>query len=325
MVNPKATPSFCVVIEWDNARLSEMVRGRRMLAELFRQMQETDAAHKGSGSVIVAYDALAIDENNLQRVVLDHAGDAWAERVGFAPREGARYYELKNFGAKRTDSELLVFLDSDVIPEPGWLRGLLAGFGDPGVDVVCGGTFVSLDSLYGKAFALFWFFPLRRDGQGLRKVRHFFANNVAFRREVFARYPFPELEQSRGQCVALAEMLVEKGVGLFRQDAAWVAHPPPNGIRHFCRRAVTQGHDRLADVQRNGGRSALALRTTYWALADNLRSALARIRAHFREVGLGRAGAAYAVLLAVIYYSLMAAGEVVTRASPGFVRRFLLV
>ena len=90
-------------------------------------------------------------------------------------------------------------------------------------------------------------------------------------------------------------------------------------------RAITQGYDRLADVRRSAGGAALPLRTTYWAFVTNLRYALSRIRTHFREVGLGRAGAAYAVLLAVLYYSIMVAGEMLTRASPEFVRRHLLV
>ena len=135
----------------------------------------------------------------------------------------------------------------------------------------------------------------------------------------------PKLAQSRGQCVALAATLVEKNVGLFRRGDAWVSHPPPNGIRHFCLRAITDGHDYLAAAQRNSGATRLPWRATYWTLRANVRDAAARIRADFREVGLGRAGAAYAMALAATYYLLAAAGELATRASPGFVRRFLLV
>jgi len=325
MERPKTTPTYCVVIEWDNARFSELSRARRMLAELLRQMEALAVRTGGLGRVIVVYDESRIDVRLLRQCFFEYAGNAWDEKIRFVTRPGARYYELKNLGAKEASGDVLVFLDSDVIPEPGWLMSLLGSFQDPNVEVVSGGTFISLDGLYEKAFALFWFFPLRRSAPTLREARNFFANNVAFRRQVFARHPFPELVQSRGQCVALAETLVKQRIGLYRQESAWVSHPPPNGIQHFCMRAVTQGHDRLADVCRSADGIAPPLRTTYWAFVANLRFALWRIRTHFREVGLGRAGAAYAALLAALYYSIMAGGEMLTRASPGFVRRHLLV
>lgn len=62
---------------------------------------------------------------------------------------------------------MIVFLDSDVIPEEGWLAGLLRAFRNPAVQVVCGGTYISLEGLYSKTVALFWFFPLREEGDGL--------------------------------------------------------------------------------------------------------------------------------------------------------------
>lgn len=319
--------SFSVVIEWDNARLSDLGRARRMLDELFAQVDALPAAgNKVFDDAIVAYDPSRIDEDSMRWIVIEHAGDRHSSRVRFIARPGASgYYALKNLGAARAAGDVVVFVDSDVIPTPGWLASLLAAFDDPRVEVASGGAFVTPEGLYAKSFALFWFFPLRTNAHGLRKTHHFFANNVAFRRPVAVRYPFPDLPQRRGQCVALAAILTADGVGLFRQEDAWVAHPPPNGLWHFCARAITQGHDRLADVRRDQRGAAPTLRTTYWAYVANLRSALTRITRHFRDVDLGHGGAAFAMLLAILYYTLMAGGELLTRASPRLVRRHLLV
>lgn len=53
------------------------------------------------------------------------------------PTTGKRYYELKNYGATHIRSDVLVFLDSDVIPEDGWLEALLEAIKQPGGR--CGG------------------------------------------------------------------------------------------------------------------------------------------------------------------------------------------
>lgn len=318
--------SFSVVIEWDNARLADLSRVRRMLAELFAQVAALPATETQFENAIVAYDPSKMDEALMRRVVVEYAGDRHATRVKFVARPGASgYYELKNLGAEQARGDIVIFLDSDVIPAPGWLESLLSAFDDSRVEVACGGSFISPHGLYAKSFALFWFFPLRSEAHGLRKTHHFFANNVAFRRQTIASYPFPDLAQSRGQCIALAATLIANGIGVFRQEEAWVAHPPPNGIRHFCARAITQGHDRLANVRRDQKGRAPPLKTTYWAYIANLRSALTRITQHFRDVDLGRGGAVIAILLATLYYTLMAAGEILTRACPGLVQRHLLV
>ena len=86
-----------------------------------------------------------------------------------------------------------------------------------------------------------------------------------------------------------------------------------------------EGHDRLADAQRDEKDGAPPLKTTYWAYVANLRSAWARITHHSRDVGLGHGGAVLAILLAFLYYTLMAVGEILTRVSPDLVRRRLLV
>jgi cellulose synthase/poly-beta-1,6-N-acetylglucosamine synthase-like glycosyltransferase len=82
------------------------------------------------------------------------------------PASGLHYYDLKNFGAKHSKGELIIFLDSDVIPENGWLIGLLESFQRPDVLVVGGNTYMTEGSLYEKSLALLYFFPRGSDTAG---------------------------------------------------------------------------------------------------------------------------------------------------------------
>jgi len=109
-----------------------------------------------------------------------------------------RYYEKKNEGAAAARGEILVFLDSDVIPEPRWLEQLLAAFDDSVVDVVGGSTYISPDTLYSRAFAAFWFFPPRSSDEGLASADGLFGNNIAFRSSVFQSSQYPTVGQFRG-------------------------------------------------------------------------------------------------------------------------------
>ena len=83
-------------------------------------------------------------------------------------------------------------------------------------------------------------------GRDLRPGTRFFANNVAFRKALFVRYPFPQQRGTfRGACRNLVELLDREGVVGCTNPAARVAHPPPNGLRHLLFRGLLQGRDVL--------------------------------------------------------------------------------
>lgn len=76
-------------------------------------------------------------------VVDDGSADAAAVRRAVGERGVVRRSEAsagpgvaRNTGWRSTGSELVVFLDADVLPEPGWLDPLLAHFEDPDVGMV---------------------------------------------------------------------------------------------------------------------------------------------------------------------------------------------
>lgn len=321
-------PSVSVVIEWENARLSELGRTREMLAALSTQLREVEDRMAEPPELIVLHDAEAVDPALVRGCVEEAFGTPPRIALRTETTDGDGYYAQKNAGAALATRDLLLFLDSDVVPEPGWLSTLLGNFADPKVDVVCGNTYVDAEDFASRAFALFWFFPLRSaatpDAAPVES-EHFFANNVVFRRELFNAYRFPELPMMRGQCVQLARRLREDGHTILIDRRARVSHPPPNGLSHFVRRALVEGHDAVQqDRLRGGGRYGFGLGTP-WRFVRSVGGAAKRIGTHRKDVGLGPVGAAGAMGLALGYYALCAAGEVLGRVSPGLVKRHLSV
>ena len=190
------TPDVSVIVEWENTALAGVRRAQAAL----RRLAEEVSGSRRRVEVLICHDEDTPPDVPLPGGALP---DGW--RTVRVP--DARYYELKNHGAAAAAGAIVVFLDSDAIPEPGWLEGILDPFADPAVKVVAGHAYIQPDSLYSKAFALWWFFPLRARPQPPTPVAHFFANNVAFRRATFLAHRFSPVEgTSRGACVELARV-----------------------------------------------------------------------------------------------------------------------
>src|SRR5580765_5585078 len=200
-------PQLTVIIEWENVRLSEIGRAKAMLRNLVEQIHQlrTPISEEGDRQsvvdrspshveVVVLYNDEEIDGRAVESMVTTLVPrDSSDFELRIMPASGLHYYELKNFGARLAKGDLVVFLDSDVIPQPNWLVNLVGSFTNPEIQVVGGEAYIEPEGLVGKTFALFWFFDRRSTAGGLSKKQHFWANNVAFRKETILRHPFPKL------------------------------------------------------------------------------------------------------------------------------------
>jgi hypothetical protein len=204
-------------------------------------------------------------------------------------------------------------VDSDVLPEDEWIRRLLAAFRDPQVDVVAGNSHVDRDTFYAKAFALGWYFPPRRADGPLIGIPTTVVNNIAMRRHIFEKYPFPEDRTLfRDQARIWANTVNAHGLRTYLNPMARVAHPPPR----FLWSAFINGHD-LAQRTRQPGESKLqSLRRSYWGVWENIREASAHIREGHREVGLPRAAVPVAIAVVGAYWMLWGFAELLARWSP---------
>jgi hypothetical protein len=326
---PRSRPkAVSVVIEWENAKLSDLGRAERMLAQLGTQMAEVAGKRGLSAELIVLYDSDAIDPavpSTAIETQIDRA--AWPGPIELVPAPGQRYYDQKNKGAALASGEIVIFLDSDVVPDAGWLEGLLAALDDPEVGIVGGETYHATDTLHDKLFAAFWTFPTRRPSRGLYRCKNFYANNFAVRRELFLAHPFPGAPAYRGQCADLARSLMRQGIAIHRQGASRVSHPPPEGARHFVVRALCQGHDTVF-WKRQRPFGPLFDANPIGSLVRFVRQlweVLVRVATRARTVGLGPLGIVAAIGMGFAFYALKLAGEVVAFFAPGVIRDKLSV
>jgi hypothetical protein len=312
-------PDVSVIIEWDNARLSELDRALEMLHGLRAQAMARDERFEA----ILLYDRHEIEASFVEKAVADAGLDVPGKiDVRFEPVDGLTYYQLKNQGARISRGDILVFADSDTIPEPGWLQGVLDQFADPDVQIVAGSTYIGpLRNLYEKSFALFWLFPLRTPDGPAYRAPGFHANNVAFRSHTFERYSFPEEDVFRGHG-SLLRTLEKEGVAIWKVPGARLMHPAPNGARHFLARGLCGGHDRLMNRRLAGHQRTFPLARV---VGGDLRRLTTSFGRQWKTVGLSPLEVPMALGVGLSYEALTWAGWMLTRVSPRFVGRFFPV
>jgi len=208
--------SASVVVEWYNTTHAELDRAFRMLSALKSQAADLRSPRLPKGKVglaeplelVIVFDSERLDQARVHDLFQDRAESGESLHMQLLPVPGATYCQQKNAGARVAGGEIVIFLDSDVIPEPGWLSSMLNAFADPGVSVVVGNTYVDSGSdVYSKSMALTWMFPMRDPVGGLSVSKWFYANNVAFRRETFLARQF---EHVPGLIHAPARLMVER-------------------------------------------------------------------------------------------------------------------
>jgi hypothetical protein len=302
-----------LVVEWDNVRLAGASRARAMLERL---VEELCADDRPSVEVLLVHDGRPGDVAEARRILTPTGVDV---RVVAAP--GCDYYELKNAGAREARGELVVFLDCDVVPDPGWLAAIVAPFADPEVAVVAGATrLVAPVSLWAKLVAPTFVFPLTTPPGPVAPTDGFFANNVAFRRSTAVAFPFPPVAgTSRVSCVALTQRLAEANHVIMRNPSARVTHPAPHGLGNTVRRALVHGRDTAVLAEHGVGAPASAR-----AWARRTRELVGDVIRMRRTVGLPSVALPLAIAVAVAYYACVAAGGALVRVAPGKARGLAL-
>ena len=312
-------PSISIIVEWENAKLSELGRALAMLREVSRQVAELRPRFTADPELIVIYDADTIDPASVQSALNNELSEESGLAVRLESMRGLDYYGQKNHGASVAQGDLIVFLDSDVVPEAGWLEALLRASEASRGGVAGGSTYLDPSTFLGRTFGLFWFFPLREASEAVVLAPSFFANSVVFPRRLFACYGFSPLGAVRGQCSALSGRLIGDGVPLVRAQGARASHPAPNGVSHLIRRALCEGHDaRVLDrmVRSNGARVPNPLVRSAARLAHNSARATWRIVRHRRAVDMPVIEVPAALAVAGSYYLLFMVGEIVSWINP---------
>lgn len=156
------------------------------------------------------------------------------------------YYEAKNTGFAATDParcSYVVFADADCHPDASWLAAMLAPFAQAVPPAVVAGRTSYADNVTGSALTTmdFMYFPSQLAAGA---TRNFYANNVAFRRDVFARYQYQPLPNVyRAHCQVLGMRLHAAGVPLHYAAAAHTEHRLPDTWRETLQLRWMRGED----------------------------------------------------------------------------------
>jgi hypothetical protein len=305
--------------------LSELDRTRRLLSQLYLQAGQI----RCDVELLILYNPGQIDVAVIS-ATLHRAGIGGRKppqlHVRVECSEGLHYYDLKNEGARRATGEIIVFTDSDVVPEEGWLRSMVDPLlSDPGISVVAGCTYVDPENLVSKAFALGWFFPLRHDKPALSaEGSFFFANNLAFRRRMFLENLFPPMPagSTRGACAQLRQQLLEKKINVWTNSGAQVSHPAPNGWKHFLVRGLAHGRDEYFYFHTHGesrsGSCCEVLKRGFRRLNQMIPDTwAARERLHLNAFQIPAA-----IGIMIGYYSLALLGAVIVALLPDSSRKW---
>lgn len=166
--------------------------------------------------------------------------------VKIDPRTG--YYDAKNLGFDRVDAtrcEYVAFGDADCVPDAHWLEQLLLPFASPATPapVAVAGRTSYAASVMGIALTTidFMYFPSPlRDGA----TRNFYANNVAFRREIFEQYRYQPLDGIyRAHCQVMGLRLQAAGVVVHYAPRAHTEHRIPDTRREVVKLRWMRGED----------------------------------------------------------------------------------
>jgi len=238
-------PSFSIIIECENVRFSELRRAEKMLQQVAKQISEISEILSTHPEIIVLYDKEVTKDNNIEQFVRDALQPLISLiDLKLIPTSNLNYFEQKNLGAKNSSNEILIFLDSDVIPNDGWLTSLLSPFTDKEISVVAGRNYISPISMWDKTFALFWIFPPEND-KNFKTSQHaeILPNNAAVRRKVFHSIEFPVTSSFRGASTDFSNLVKKHDYNIFIQPNARTAHPSVNGLHHAISKSLAEGHD----------------------------------------------------------------------------------
>lgn len=234
------------VLETNNLRGGDMaanaVQSLQRLMDLLAR-QSVSPSHLGQW--IITHDGLTADDcQDLQMRLSRHIDFV---EVG----ESIGYYDAKNAGFDAMDSQrcdFVVFGDADCRPVQRWMEYLLAPFArkldasaSP-VLAVAGRTSYS-PGIWGSALTSidFMYFP---SPLGKGATRNFYANNVAFQRELFEQYRYEPLAGVyRAHCQVMGLCLQQDGVAVEYVHDAHTEHRLPDTRKEAVRLRWMRGED----------------------------------------------------------------------------------
>ncbi|MBA3668653.1 MAG: glycosyltransferase [Sphingomonas sp.] len=295
-----------IIVEWENAIDVPDQWTRMAMDGLARELAEVGPRLPRRPRVMYLYDRHSVSPKAIE-VTIEEAAPRLPELADLilTATDGLTYYQLKNYGVARAGTELSVMIDSDAVPQPGWLEAIIAPFDDPEVMAVGGFTMLGHDDFLSRAMALSWIFDLVGEGEATERRKAIHVNNFAVRTEFFRAHPFPDLQAYKKQCVIWLRAIRSEGHRFVRTSKAMAIHAPHPGVKFLVWRAWTAGLD--ADFLAFHTRTSHSLGRFAYAfvdLAKSLTRAWYRILFRAEAVEMPVWERPFALLVALTYYLL---------------------
>ncbi|WP_254507774.1 glycosyltransferase [Anatilimnocola floriformis] len=303
-------PSYSVVVEMENAQRIDWQEITIMLQTLAEQVRENRPTDGTRPQVILSQAGVPADNDTLLAAVQKHV-PTLVEVADFecVNVPNGRYYQLKNAGLQRAKNDLVVLLDADLLPEPGWLAQLLKPFQQSTTLATNGLTYLGHRSFLSRTLALIWIFPLRERDDRAANRRPLNANNCAFRADWLRANPFPIDNGFKVSCTKLTQQLRSNGGDILRVPA-YAKHAPLQGWRFLLWRALVTGRDadrKFADMKSTSRSRRLLNALKFWFKSES--RVLKRIATKARTVAMPLWEVPGAMFLGCLFYSLALLGQ----------------
>jgi hypothetical protein len=330
---PTKTERLAIIVEWGNISPTCLPHSVSILNALRREIlayrtENTAVEIVMPIEVILVYDEHETFSENLEehlRIFNDVSTDILIVRP--VPVCTSAYYVLKNIGYQHSQGTINIFVDSDMIPDPGWLEQLIAPFSSSKVQVVSGNTYIEPTGFIGKAFALCWFHPKREVGTyPTEPARQFFANNFALRLSAHREPLFSRLPGDiRGSCMILAADMSHRGIKILHSPGAGACHPAPSGVAGIILRALIHGRDLviLSRSLRHFEKSVEASGTHFKRLLMKVLGVPASVIRRSRTVGISALELPVVVVICSTYFVALAISAIMTSINTSLMLRIL--
>lgn len=230
-----------LVLETNNLRGgADLAKVAGSLGRLFEHLKGQSLALSRLAQVVVTHDGLP-------ETVCEELRRSSGLTLRFVPIDASTgYYAAKNLGFAALDAarcDYVVFADADCIPAADWLEQLLLPLCVERPPAVVAGRTSYSTSLAGTALTTidFMYFPSPLQAGA---TRNFYANNVVFRREVFAEHAYQALEGVyRAHCQVLGLRLQAAGIALHYAAAAHTEHRLPDSRGEAVKLRWMRGQD----------------------------------------------------------------------------------
>jgi hypothetical protein len=162
-------------------------------------------------------------------------------RAGVRVIESAEhtYYALKTDAVSQLDTPYVAFVDGDCMPGPRWVHEMLASM-RAGADVVAGPVDYPPGPM-SRTMGYFDFGGVMQGDDG--QATNFFANNVAFRREILVANPFEDRLRRSGGCYLMTRRLKAAGYGIEFNRAMSCVHGASYRKKGWLNHRLRNGHD----------------------------------------------------------------------------------